>query len=264
MAGADGNAHSIEQHAQIVRVHAIHNEAHHASTVLGLTDEPHARNIFQQFPGMRPEHLLVRRDVRDPHTLHPFQGHAQPDRLGDRRRSRLKLERHFRERRSALQIHVRNHLPAAAPGRHLRQQLGTPIEHPNPRRPVRFVTAEHIKIRPQRLDVNLRMGRPLRTIDHGDRPHGMRRVDPALDIIHRPKRIAHVAESHELHSRHRQFPLKILRIEFALICDLDNRQLSALFGGEHLPGDEVGVMVHPRDNQYVACGDVEAAPGLGY
>jgi hypothetical protein len=47
------------------------------------------------------------------------------------------------------------------------------------------------------------------------------------------------------------------------VVDGDNAQDCALFGGQHLPGNDVGVVLDPADDDLVALVDVLASPALG-
>ena len=58
--------------------------------------------------------------------------------------------------------------------------------------------------------------------------------------------------------------VEIGQIEVAVISDGEPAQLDALLGGQHVPGDDVGVVLQLGDDHRVARSQIGMAPGSGH
>ncbi len=70
-------------------------------------------------------------------------------------------------------------------------------------------------------------------------------------------------KSDELHIAARELVLERRQRQFATLVDLQVAQLGAPLAAQDLPGDEVPVMLHLRDQHRVAGSHVVTAPGIG-
>src|ERR1700694_2899714 len=79
------------------------------------------------------------------------------------------------------------------------------------------------------------------------------------DRIDRPQRVRHVIECDDLRALIEQSAQK-LQIDPAVRRELADSELRALFPGEHLPGDEVRVMIERSHDYLITGGDIRLAP----
>src|SRR6185312_10006196 len=93
MSGADADAGAVGELGDVVRVDAVDRERRERAATLGVAwpDDPQPGNLGQPL-----EHVCGERALVIAHTLHTERvevadGRTEPDRLGDRRRSRLEL-----------------------------------------------------------------------------------------------------------------------------------------------------------------------------
>ena len=84
------------------------------------------------------------------------------------------------------------------------------------------------------------------------------------NLLHRQdcaERVGYVSDGHQLGAR-RQHPLVFVQQQLTGVVNGNHPQHGALFLAEHLPGDNVGVMLHVGDDNLVAFADVLASVGL--
>ena len=84
--------------------------------------------------------------------------------------------------------------------------------------------------------------------------------DPPNGLIG-AQRVRNVRDRDELRPRPEQLR-EFVEQQLAAIVDRGDAQLRALFFAQHLPGHDVGVVLHGGDQDFVACADVLAAVGL--
>ena len=83
----------------------------------------------------------------------------------------------------------------------------------------------------------------------------------SLDGIDGAERIRDVRDGDDLGLRAEQL-LEFIEQQFAAIVDGRDAQLRALLFAQHLPGHDVGVVLHGGDEHFIAGADVSAAVGL--
>ncbi|MNX78856.1 hypothetical protein D3C86_1104650 [compost metagenome] len=101
------------------------------------------------------------------------------------------------------------------------------------------------------MHINPDMLDSLRCIYQYDSPMLMRNRDNLFYRIDRPQRIRDISYSNQL----RSFVNKVLigvHIELPLIIHRNNTDLTAFFITEHLPRNNIGVVLHCRNNNFIS------------
>ena len=70
-------------------------------------------------------------------------------------------------------------------------------------------------------------------------------------------------EGDQPHVAPRELRVELLQRQLAALVDLQVAQLRAALAAQHLPGHDVRVVLHLRDQHRVAGADVRPAPGVG-
>ena len=154
---AHRNAELVEQRAQIVRMDALHEEGHHPRLAWRRAVEAQPLNALQLRVGVLRELVLVGRQGRHAHTVHPIQGGPQGNASADVRGACLKLVGKLVVGRALFKTDGANHLPAAAVGRHRVKQGLFAVQNPNARGAVGLVATEHVEIHIQVAHVDGQM-----------------------------------------------------------------------------------------------------------
>src|SRR5258707_3270075 len=110
-----------------------------------------------------------------PEILNEVDRRAEPDRAGDIRCASLEAMRRILEL-ALLEGDAKDHLAAALPRRHRRQQLVPAVEHTDAGWPVGLVTGKRVEIAIQRLHVHGEPRRRLAAVDQHLRPMSTRQA----------------------------------------------------------------------------------------
>ena len=144
-----------------------------------------------------------------------------------------------------------NHLSPTLIRRQTVEPVLLAIEHADARRTVHLMTAEDKEVAVEILHVDLEMGRALGAVDHHGNVVGMGDAHDILHGINRTEDVAHVGNAYYLRMFVEQL-LKGLQVEESVVGHRDDAQADALAGGGELPGHDVGVVLHHRDDDLVA------------
>ena len=102
-----------------------------------------------------------------------------------------------------------------------------------------------------------RCGRRLGAVDqHGSAP-GVGDVDDAPDRVDRAERVGDVGDRDELGARPDEL-LELVEQQLAGVVDGRDAQTGAPLLADHLPGDDVGVVLHRRDEHLVALAEMRS------
>jgi hypothetical protein len=104
--------------------------------------------------------------------------------------------------------------------------------------------------------------RRLRAVDEHHRARRVRRADDLLDRVDRAERVRDVDHGDQLRPLREQAP-ELVHPQLAAIVDRHDPQPRPGLLADDLPGDDVRVVLHPRDEHLVARLQERAAPGLG-
>src|SRR5256885_4939898 len=89
----------------------------------------------------------------------------------------------------------------------------------------------------------------------------MGRLDEGLQRQHRAEGVGHVRHRHQARARAEEFQ-ELLQLQLAAAVDRRHLEGAAGLLAQHLPGDDVGVMLERADEDLVAGPQARAAPGL--
>ncbi len=173
-------------------------------------------------------------------------GRAQPDRLGDRRGAGLEL---VRRRGVGGRAHGDglDHLAAAEERREVLQQLLAAPEHADAGRRQHLVAGEGDEVGLQRLDVQHHVRRGLRGVDHDQRADRLGLAHDGFDRVDGAQQVGDQGEGDHLGLLGDQL-VDVGQVEPALVGQPEPLQLRAGALREQLPRDDVGVVLHLRDD----------------
>ena len=154
-----------------------------------------------------------------------------------------------------------DHVAAALVGRHGLKQRSLAVEHADAGGPVDLVAAECVEVAVEGLHIDGEVGHGLRAIDEDGNAHAMREIDHFADRGHRAQRIRNLGDGDEFGARADQ-PGKFFEFKLAAVVDGRNAEMRAFFLAQNLPRHNVGVMLHGRDENFIAGADMGAAVAL--
>ena len=184
--------------------------------------------------------------------------HAQPDRVGDRRRPRLELPRDVVPLGSA-EVDLADHLAAGEERRHRLEQLAPGPQRAGAHRGQHLVAAERVEVGAELLDVDRHVRHGLGAVDQDQRAGRVGHLDHLPDGVDRAERVRDVGERHELRLEPQE-DLEDVQPEEAVVGDRDELEVAVLLLDEELPRDEVRVVLHLGEHDHVAARDVLPAP----
>jgi hypothetical protein len=188
-------------------------------------------------------------------------GGAKADRLHDRGRPSLKPVRRFTVT-DVVPVHLANHLAAAVEGRHRREMLMLAVERADTGRPVQFVTGDDIEIAIDVADIDIQVHGRLRAIDeHRDSPR-MRDPHHLLDRHDGAQNVRHLRDGDHLGTVGQQ-PLEFVDQEIAVFIHRRPFDDRALAFPQEMPGNDICVVLHDGEHDFIARPDPLAPEGLG-
>ncbi len=126
-----------------------------------------------------------------------------------------------------------------------------PYSTPMPGRPEHLVARQRVKVAIEIDDVDRQVRRCLRAVDQDDRSRSVGRRDHLFDRIDRAERVRYMTDGDDLRA-FAQLARVVVQIELAAIVHVDrpNRRASALC--DELPRHDVRVVLHHRNQDFVA------------
>ena len=158
-------------------------------------------------------------------------------------------------------VHVLDHLAAALVRRHLVQEGLPAPQCANPGRATHLVPGEGVEVAPERLNVDGEVGRALGAVQDVCRVRCF--TDKGADLPHRIDRaegVRHVGQGDDPGSRSQQ-GCQVVQVELSLIRQSDVAQPCAATGSQQLPWDQVGMVLHLRNDDLVAVADAGLPDG---
>ena len=182
---------------------------------------------------------------------------AEADGLDDGRRAGLELPRQV-VRGEAVEADVADHLAAAEERRHRVEQLVAGPQRADPGRAEHLVRREGDEVGVPRLHVGRDVRHELARVDEDERAVRVRGVGERTDVVDRAEHVRHRADGEERGAVEQR--VEVREVEAEVGGERDPAQLDAAFGGEHLPRNDVGVVLHVREHDRVAGLQVGRAP----
>ena len=261
VAGADGDAVRVEQRADVVRVPALEVERDDGDLLRRFAHDGESFDGLEAFGRRGEQDLLVRvRGLLDRH--HVFQGDAEGDGAGDVRRTGFETLRGLAES-GAGEVDLADHVAAELVRRHGVEQLRAAPEHADAGRSEGLVAGEGVEVATERRDVDLEVRGGLAAVDEHHRARGLGEPGHLGGGIDGAEGVGDVREGDELGAGGEQ-ALESHEVDFAARCDGCDDDLGAGALGDHLPRDDVGVVLEMGEQDLVAGLEVGPAPALGH
>ena len=248
--GAHRDALQIEQGGQVVRMRAFDQKRQHGGLVRGSADQAQARNALQALGGVGQELLFAFGDGRHADAIQIADGRAQPDKAGDIGRAGFEFMRRIVEG-GFFKTHFPDHFAAAEKRRHTLPVLTLGPQRAGTGRSAQLVTGEGVEVAAQRRNIDRHVRYRLGAVnDRGD--SGLAR--PRTDLGDRVDRAEHIGHMGQRQDFHRRFQLRLQRrqIDLAGRGDFHRRDAGTAAFGDQLPGHEIGMVLHARDQNHIA------------
>jgi len=153
--------------------------------------------------------------------------------------------------RGAAEADVPYHLAAALVGGHLLKPAFAAVEDADTRRAIDLVGAESVEVAAEGLHIDGDMGGTLGAVDGNGDAVGMGKTDDVLDGVDGAEDVADVGDADEAGAGGEEV-LEGLHVETAVVGDGDDAEHRAAALAEELPRDDVAVVLHLADNDFVA------------
>ncbi len=258
--GPDGHPLAIEGPTDLDHVATGDHKRQHPDLRPGRPHEAHARDRPEAGCGVLEEEMLLGGDPLPSHRRHIVEGRGEADRVGDVRRARLELRRGIgidglRER------HVADHVASPLPGLHRPLRFGRGPHRPNSGGAEDLVPGEDEEIAADAADIDGEVRHGLRPVDKDARAVGLRHAGHRLDRKDRPQAVGGMGEGDELRPRPEQ---RRVGFEDHVPPVVDRGHADHPPGPlrEHLPGNDVGVVLDFAEDDLIAGREARAA-GVG-
>ena len=189
-------------------------------------------------------------------------GRSQADRAGQVRRARLELVGE-RVVDGLLEADRGDHVAAALVGGHLLEQLAAAVEHADAGGSVHLVARQGVEVAAQGLHVDVEVRGGLGAVDQHVSAAGVGDLGDAPDRVDRAEHVGDVGDGHQLGPRPDE-AFELVEQQLAGVVDGRDPETGAPLLADHLPGDDVGVVLHRRDEHLVARAEMGPAVGLGH
>ena len=141
--------------------------------------------------------------------------------------------------------------------------LSETIQNANAGGATHLVSGKDQEVAIQRLHIYRQVGHALRPVYQGQRPHAVRRIHQRSHRGEGAKHVGHGGKGKQarLFAEQRR---QLGQVQRAVGQEWQVAQDRALLLGQHLPGDEVGVVLHLRQQDLIPGRDVGPAPTVGH
>ena len=123
------------------------------------------------------------------------------------------------------------------------------------------MAGEGVEVAVELVDVGRHVGRVLRAVDEDQGAGGVGGVGQALDGIDRAQDVGDAGHPDELHAVDKT--VEVGEVELAVVGEGQVSQLDAALFTEDEPRNQVGVVLHLREQDGVPLPEVGTAPGVG-
>ena len=155
-----------------------------------------------------------------------------------------------------------NHFAAALVGRHLVQQRALAVQHADTGGAERLVAGERVEVAIEASYIDTHVGCGLGAVQQDQGPHVVSGRDDCLHGIDRSQGVGDM--NHRDYSGPvAQQSVKRLHVQLTVTVDGNNHQARARLFADHLPGNDVGVVLHPGDQHFVTRSEPYLAQACG-
>src|SRR5438874_2457762 len=124
------------------------------------------------------------------------------------------------------------------------------------------MAGKSVEVYVERLYVHPHVRHGLRSVQQDRNAPGMRDLDYLLYRIDGAKRVGYVGQRNNLCAR-RDHPLQLVHLQSAVLIDGDYAKDRVALIADHLPWDDIGVVLHCRNEHLIPRPQVFAAKALG-
>ena len=202
------------------------------------------------------------RDILHADLHEVLERHAQTDGLHDARRACLKLHRRIVVDHGILRD-LFDHVATAYEWTHFLHAVSFDIDRAGPRRPIELVPRDRIEITAQIFDIDRHMDRALRAIHQHWHATRMGLGRDGFHIHHGTKNVGTLRDRHQL-GLVRDYVDHALRIQTAVIGNIDPFQHNAHTFTQEMPGHDIGMVLHYGQNDLVARAQMLHRPAIGH
>ena len=252
MAGAHGDAHLVEQRAQVQGVQPVDDETHHGVLRHGVGRSYDAQAVYllQLFVAVGQQLLLVAVDVVHAQGVDVVDGGGQAVGGHIVGRSGLELKGQLVVGGS-LPADAADHLAAALIGWQAVEPRLLSVEHAHAGGAVHLVAAQGQEVAVQLLHVDAEVGCALCGVDEHGHAVLMGPSDDVGHRVHRAQHVAHVCEAEQAGALADVF-VEQVGAQQPVVADGQVAHHDAAALGLHLPGHDVGVVLHVGEQHLVA------------
>src|SRR6266545_113851 len=241
----------VEKRRAVVGVDALDVEGHYRPLDLRITRsvELHPGNALEGIEAASGEAPLMGGHALHPELAQVLHRRAQTDDPRDGRRAGLEAPGKIVPL-GVIDPHFLDHLTPAPRGLQPVQHLAEPVENANARRSQHFVAGEHVEVRPQGGQIQGQVGGTLGTVEQDEGSGLVRPPDELGHGIDGSEDIRDVGHGHQPGSW-REKPPERLHVEEAFTDHRHRFEAGAAIPADHLPGNQVRVVLHFRDDDLV-------------
>ena len=263
VAGAD--VHAVGRHdlADIVRVHTVDRERDDAVVVLRLVRAEHVHMRYGQHTceGVDRQIVLALLDGVEADTLHVLDGSSQTGRAGGIDRTGLEFMRQLGIDGTRARDGF-DHLAAREKRRHFLEQVLPAVQPADAHGAKDLVAREGEEIRAQLLYVHRHVRRALRTVHNHDCALFVRHGGDFLHRVLPAENVRHLRHGDDLRALSDE-RFDLLEIHAAVGRALDKLQLRTGLAADHLPRQQIAVVLHDGHEHLIARLDVRQAVAVG-
>ena len=248
MARAHGNAQTVEQraHVKVVNLTYLEGDDTVQRTSLAQAPDVHPFDLRETLHGILREGLFVGAYGFKAQLLHIIYG-ARQSRRGDVvGRAGFELVGQIVVG-GVLERDVAYHLAAAHVGGQLLEPGAFAVEHADAGGAVHLVAREGEEVAVERLDIDAPVRGALSAVHEHRNAVSMCRLDDFLDGCLHTQHVAHMRHGHQAGVL-REEPFEGCEIQFSVVAHGDDAQTES----RQLPGDDVGVVLQGRDDDFAS------------
>ncbi len=156
-----------------------------------------------------------------------------------------------------------DHLAATSPGRHFFEPFFFSVEDAGAGRTVHLVGAKGVEVTPEALYIHGHVSNCLGTVKQHKATVPVRKFCHPPCRINGAGRVGYVIDGHHFGARANQL-LGCIEVPFTCGGNGKHADDCTAFFCHHLPGNDVAVVVHHRQQNFIAFRKKFSAPGLGY
>lgn len=251
---ADGDAEFVENHSYIIIVCAVDVEGKYRHLVFGAAVDCYAADGIHLFCGVFEELFFVGGDVVETDGIHIFQSRQERTRANEIGRASLKFKRQVCPR-GEFKTYILNHIAAALVGGHFFEIFFLAVKDADASLCVNLVSRQCEKIAVQLLNVDFDVLNRLRRVhEYGDIV-GVGGADYFFDVVDSAECVGDVCNANYLCALVDE-AFKCAFHEFAILVEGEYVDFCAATTRHQLPRNDVGMMLHFGDDDFVARGDV--------